>query len=106
MKAELQDYLQIFHLPSLNFLKTDKRQKKLYAQNFSSQLHFKRSIETLKYSLKNQILNLQKKGTNKQLERMFVGIPIKFNYSNNDYLPQIVYWDENKKIGFYEIINK
>lgn len=107
MKVELEDYIQIFHLPSLNFLKNDKRSKRLYVQSFSSQLHFKRSIETLKYSLKNQFLNSQKKGAERQLQKMFLGLSVGFNYSQNiNFIPQIIYWDENKKLGFYEIVSK
>lgn len=107
MKVELDDYIQILHLPSIRFLKNDKRTKKLYVQSFSSELHFKRSIETLKFSLKNQTLNLQKKGTAKQLADIFIGTSIKFNYSDQiNYIPQIIYWDSTRNLGFFEVISK
>ena len=107
MKVELDDYIQILHLPSITFLKNDKRNKRLYFQSFSSELNFKRSIETLKFSLRNQTLNLQIKGTAKKLQDIFIGTPINFNFSDKiNYSPQIIYWDSNKNLGLFEVISK
>jgi len=106
MKVELEDYIETLHLPSYNFLKNDKRNKKLYFQSFSSELIFKRSIETLRFSLKNQYLTVQKSGKNRELQRIFSGMSVNFNYNKNfNFTPKIIYWDQNKQLGFYEICN-
>jgi hypothetical protein len=106
MKIELEDYIETLHLPSHNFLKNDKRNKKLYFQSFSSELIFKRSIETLKFSLKNQYLSVQKNGKNRELQKIFSEMSVNFNYNTiNNFIPKIIYWDQNKQLGFYEICN-
>ena len=70
-------------------------------------MNFKRTIQTLKFTLTNQSVRAQKSGENQRLQKMFMGSPIKFNYQNNMiFSPEIIYWDENRKLGFYEVISK
>lgn len=109
MKLQLNDkqYLKLIHIPSYSFIVKDLRNKKLYCQPFSSELIFKRSIQTLHFSLKNQFYTIQKSGKHKQMERMLYSMPVKFNYSANDkqLVPKIIHWDPEQKIGFFEVIS-
>lgn len=101
----MENYLKIYHVPSYTFVKNDKRNKKLYVQPFSSELIFKRSMETLRFSLKNKSIDSRKNGKGREIQRMLGDISANFNYSS-DFIqlsPQPIFWDENQKLGFFEI---
>lgn len=104
----MENYLKIYHVPSYSFVKNDKRNKRLYVQPFSSELIFKRSIETLKFSLKNKSLNNRQSGKSLQIQRMLGDISLNFSYSSDfiNLSPQIIFWDENQKLGFFEVTSK
>jgi hypothetical protein len=108
MKIEMTNYLKIFHVPSYQFVKNDRRNKKLYVQPFSSELIFKRSMETLRFSLKNKSINNRKTGKSREIQRILGDMSLNFNYSSDfiSLMPKTIFWDEDQKLGFFEVVSK
>jgi hypothetical protein len=105
MKINTEQYLQIYRLPSYDFIKNDSRHEKLYSQNFSSKIHFERSIMTLRFMLKNKSFADANTNKNKQLQKYLMGLSV-IPYQKKEsllFIPKIILWDQNTEVGYYQI---